>query len=189
MPKTCRITLEKISELRKKFGLSYPVISTELVKEVIANKKGQLNLNWEYTKAKDKFFVKCDKNHIFKTSWDFIQLGMWCPNCAHERTALNQRIDELRIRKYIENKKGRLDENWEYVKNSSEFFITCDKGHKWRTTWNRLSRENCWCEECKRINKEKEVINFIDYKGGKILNKNWKYVTAPTTKVVGFHES
>ena len=68
-----------------------------------------------------------------------------------------------KIKKLVEEKGGKIDENMLYVNNTTNFNIYCSKNHKFKTTWGILS-SGCWCKKCsfnytdKNLNSIKEIL-------------------------------
>jgi len=154
---------------------------TEDVKKFIENRGGKLDPNWVYLNSTEKFSVSCDQGHLWLTCWNVIQSNHWCPKCSR------QKIDEKRIvknnydeevKKFIENKGGKLDPNWKYVNNHEKFDVECIKGHRWQVSWGNLKLRNSWCPYCnKHTVDEKFALDFIENKGGKV-SEDWVYVDA-----------
>ena len=140
-------------------------ISTKTIVDFIKEKHGEVDKNWNFINAKDKFFVKCEKGHIFRTFWNNIKNGHWCPECVRQK-AYDKRLNKKRniegvVREFITNKNGELDSGWKYIDSREKFWIKCSKGHKWQTMW-MVVKKGHWCPYCSgNAIEEKYVKNFI----------------------------
>lgn len=72
-------------------------VDENTVRKIIEDKGGKLNLNWQYTKSTDKFFVVCEKGHRWATCWNVIRSGHWCPHCKVYR---NEQLFRETLEKY-----------------------------------------------------------------------------------------
>lgn len=150
------------------------------VKDLVATKGGVLEDSWEYVDSTEKFWVTCAQGHKWQTCWNVLQSNHWCPECALKSTLIriaNSRISEDLVRKYIEDKKGKLDSQWHYTNNHEKFWVECEHRHRWQTLWNNV-RSGHWCPYCKKtIVIEKDVKAHIEKNGG-VLSRDWVYVSA-----------
>lgn len=84
------------------------------------------------------------------------------------------------IRKIITDKEGSIEENFKYIKAKEKFEVTCQEGHRWKISWDKL-KGGRWCPKCadiktgqrSKIDKNK-IIEFILSKNGS-LTKNFLY--------------
>jgi hypothetical protein len=112
------------------------------VREVIESKGGTLDKDWKYINAYTKFFMTCRAGHQWKTFWNNIQQGRWCPYCD------GQIVDEEYVRNVIKGKKGILPDNWSYINDKFNFMVKdCGKGHSFKTHWGYI-RDGHWCPKC-----------------------------------------
>jgi phage-related protein len=126
------------------------------VRSFIENKGGTLLPQWKYVKAVEKFEIRCKEGHHFKSHWDKIRLGHWCPYCYG-----NNKKDSSEIKKFIEIKGGELDTDWKYENSITKFWVTCKKGHRWETNWNTI-RPGHWCPHCRIFKKEQEFREVME---------------------------
>jgi phage-related protein len=145
------------------------IIYENNIRKFISSKNGLLDNNWKYLNYETKIGVTCEKGHRFESLWCHLKRGHWCPECA------GQVVHEEDVRRFIEDKGGILEDGWKYINKTTRFWISCDKGHKWRTQWNDIKYNGSWCPYCSkcRVNVE-DIKNFIKDKGGK-LDDGWKY--------------
>jgi rubredoxin len=122
------------------------------IRVLIEDKGGTLGSDWKYLNSKVKFPVTCKKGHIWNTNWDNLRYDVWCPHCA------GKFVNPDLVRKFIEDKGGKLDLNWKYTRNDEKFLVQCDKGHKWETTWAVIKKEH-WCPTCaiEKANEERKI--------------------------------
>lgn len=150
-------------------------IYEKLTRDLIKSKGGSIRDSWHYKDSTDKFTVTCSKGHKWQTSWNIIQSGHWCPDCAKKVRNLNNRVSEVEVRDFIASKGGKLDPDWKYISNHEKFWVECGRGHRWQVIWNNL-RKNSWCPYCsKTIVVEDDVRKYIENKGGH-LPKDWKFI-------------
>jgi len=162
---TNKINNKRISKLRRKYKLKYNEISTELVKEIVKNKKGILRKNFKYINNRIKFDVKCKicGYENWKTNWLQIFQGQWCPECVKNKLSKLYKKDENEVRRYIENiKKGILSETWAYKGAREKFNVICKKGHSFSTQWSYI-QSGSWCPECGKIKGAKKRIKYEIY--------------------------
>jgi rubredoxin len=149
-------------------------VNEKKAREFIKNKGGELNKNWKYKGIYVKFLISCEKGHKWKTNWHRIQQNQWCPICSGHKK------DKKDIRKFIENKKGKILRIKKYINNLTKILILCENGHEFETCWLQLQQKQ-WCPKCasirsakKRTKNENYIRKFIEEKSG-ILNDNWVY--------------
>ena len=148
------------------------------VKKFIEKKGGVLDKDWEFVRYNKKFWLTCENDHKWETTWNVIQQGHWCPECAR-KAVLQRNFDSRRtedtVREYISGKEGKLDPEWKYINNHEKFWIECDQGHRWQAVWGNISQGH-WCPYCmKTIVLEKDVRTYIENKGGH-LSDDWEFV-------------
>jgi hypothetical protein len=159
-------------------------LTTEFVRNSIEEKEGQIiDENWNYIGSFFEFYIKCERGHKFKTFWNKIQRNLWCPYCARDLFKKNKQ----EILDFIKNKDGKiLNAEWEYKNHKSKFWVECEYGHKWKTSWLNIHSGKHWCPICrsqklglKFRKNENQVRKFIENKGG-ILAHDWVYKNART---------
>jgi hypothetical protein len=112
----------------------------------------------------------CPKKHKFESCLIYIKKGQVCPFCEKIK-------DEKEILKLIKRKHGKVDDNFKFIDLEEKFWITCKRGHRWKTCGTHLKQDN-WCHECFFFEKrkdEKEIRRVIKKRGGAI-EKYFKYV-------------
>jgi hypothetical protein len=173
-----KISLEEMVLLRKKHHLNGRAISVALINDVVEAKKGKiLSDNWSFKSAKDKLTIRCSNGHVFETSWAVLKNNSWCRECSFLEASIRNRLDPAIVRTFLEQKGlGSLDNDWCYTNSAELFWVTCKNRHRWQTNWNKLYYENHSCQECKRLEKEKKVLDFLKGKSAALANPKWHYV-------------
>lgn len=136
----------KCNKLRNSFALSF-----DGVKDYIENVVGYTLISNEYSNAKTKLALTCDKGHPLISSFNKIQQGQRCPVCVKERISGESKyplhkIEELLLNNGIEIIKW-LDE---YKNRNSRFLLKCTKGHVHERSVG-VFREYVKCPQCSLI--------------------------------------
>ena len=130
--------------------------------DVIKLKGGNVDSDWKYKKAHDKFFVTCKNGHRWKTNLTVIKRGYWCPECGNISCHEKRRLDGNKIKSEIIKRGGIVDESWIYIHARHLFPVTCNVCNRtWSTSWNRINN-NHWCPYCNDSLKEKTVRKVIE---------------------------
>jgi hypothetical protein len=83
--------------------------------------------------SKSKFFVKCDNEHIYETSWNYLQNGLRCHFCNGGIKHTYEYIKEM-----IENEEGYILLSTEYKNAMSKIKIKCPIGHVYDVTYSNF---------------------------------------------------
>lgn len=138
------------------------------IKNFLMKKGGLLDKSWTYFSSITPFFITCQKGHKWRSNWQNIYHGTWCPECA------GHVIHEEDVKNIIENKGGKVNETWSYVNAKTKFGVKCSQGHFWLTCWDKINQGR-WCPECAgHIIHEEDIKKLINNKGW-IFDKNWRY--------------
>jgi hypothetical protein len=150
------------------------VVYEEDIRKFIEAKGGSVEENWHYVNSSTPIPLICHFGHHWTAPWGNIQQTHWCPECV------NHVVHEENVRKFIENKGWKLDDNWVYINSSTPIPLTCKlDGYKWAARWHDLN-ENSSCPDCiGYVVHEEDVRKLIKDKGGR-LEDNWKYVDRQT---------
>ncbi len=123
----------------------------EDIVKFIEGKGGEL-LTKEYKNCKQKLKIKCSKGHIWKTNYNTLKYGCWCPICSVNSRRLNRKEKLFflnKIRKIAKNKGGKcLSLVSDYQNNRSKLEFQCASGHIWKTTGMAVKIYNKWCPIC-----------------------------------------
>ena len=118
-----KLTLEEIKEKVKELN-NYEILSTE------------------YINSTKKLIFKCDKGHIFESTWGSIQQGHKCRFCMDQ---LKRTIDD--VYKIVEKREGKCLST-EMENRKTPLLFECKEGHQW---WgNYVNINHSWCPECGR---------------------------------------
>jgi len=144
-------------------------VDPSTVQNYIVAKDGKLDANWSYVNAETKFWITCKCGYRWEATWNNIQKNHWCPSCV------NHVVYEDDVRKFIETKGWKLDTDWKYISSKKKFWVTCERGHRWETHWNRVWGDHP-CPYCSHHSVDaNSVQELIKFKGGK-LDANWEYI-------------
>ena len=118
--------------------------------------------------SKSKISVKCDKGHLYETSWNYLNSGNKCPICNG-----GIRHNYEYIKKQIE-KEGYTLLSKKYKNAMTKLSIKCDKGHLYKVTYSNFYM-NHRCPICnggikhnyeyikKQIEKERYTLISTEY--------------------------
>ena len=137
-----------------------------------ARTKGGDCLSREYTDNTTKMEWKCERGHVWFTSWSSIQQGSWCPECR-KRTLLE--MQELA------RSRGGECLSTEYVSMRHELHWRCSRGHEWNVRPSNILYEGTWCPDCARKYKQKieDVIDWQTDAGIRCVSKEFIHQTSP----------
>ncbi len=115
-------------------------VSFDFVKSV-AVERGGICLSTHYKNNRTKMDWQCSKGHIWKSTYDSVHRGSWCPFCRH-RAKLT--IEEM---KKIARKNGGKCLSTLYINNSTKLEWQCNCGYEWRATPQHI-KDGTWCPKC-----------------------------------------
>ena len=136
------------------------------------NKENYKLLSKEYKNNKSKLEIKCLRNHIFETTWDYWKTGNRCPHCSGNIKYTYEQVKDI-IKKY---------------KNSNEKLeVMCPKGHIYKTALSNYLRGRR-CPACnneikanrlkdiskKRMHNYEFIKNEIEKDGSILLADKYK---------------
>ncbi len=120
--KNGKITLDKLNKLLE--SLNYIPVDTSLFKN-----------------SKSKIIVKCNENHIFSTSWNYLNSGQGCPRCNG-----GSKISYNEIKSNIE-KTGYTLLSKNYRNANTKILLKCNNGHVYKTIYSNFYQGHR-CPEC-----------------------------------------
>ncbi len=151
----------------------------------------------EKKEKKPYYFIQCggenEKNekHEWWSEKNKIKSGSWCPKCPKGMSLGEHKMD---IKNIVNDKGGRIiDMEWRYDEKNRKypyFFIECGGDNEYNIKhrfWiyksdlrpDNYHPEGVWCRECrnKTLNQhQNDIEEYIECKGGKILDVEWRYV-------------
>ncbi len=172
------------------------------VEDIVREKNGEIIASkWVYigkNKEKKPYFLiecECDNENNERHQWwvekNKIISGTWCPQCPKGKSLEEHKMD---IQNIVNIKEGKIiGMEWRYDEKNRKypyFYIECggdnDNNMK-HQFWiykndlipNKSHPEGVWCREChnKTLNHhQKDIEEYIECKGGKILDSDWRYV-------------
>lgn len=146
-------------------------ISISQARNLAEVKGGQL-LSPELKNATEKLLWKCNLGHEWSTSYNKIQQGSWCPECAGNKLKTIDCLKEIALKH-----DGELISS-EYKGVDYIYTWKCSQGHIWDASANGVLYRNSWCPECS-VHKKIDISiakNQASNKGGKCLSQNIKNV-------------
>lgn len=139
----------------------------------MALKKGGRCLSATYTNNEIKLLWQCQSGHEWKTSYNSIRGGTWCPFCAGKARLTIEKMQGV-AKKY-----GGVCLSSEYKNLRTKLLWQCKEGHEWHAVPHHVNRGH-WCPTCAGV----EPLTLEDMKkiaierGGRCLSK--KYVNNRT---------
>ena len=128
-----------------------------------------------YKNAHEKLDYECDKNHLFKMTFNSFQQGKRCLKCSCKEKLTIEYIKEHAI------KNNCICLSNEYISARKIILYKCDKNHKFNMCFNNF-QQGQRCPECskevsrnKRKNNLEDVIKFINSTGETYISGD--YVT------------
>jgi len=145
-------------------------LTYEFVKYKI-EKTGYILISKEYKNSRTKLELRCTVGHNFKMAYGSFRNGQRCPKCAIDCRVGKLKLPLNFIKDKIE-KEGYKLERKEYINNSYELDLICNKGHQYKTTWSCF-RQGCRCTKCYSINRLGDGSpNWKNYSKEDIKDKN-----------------
>ena len=114
--------------------------SLDKIQNIINNKKGIL-FTHTYINVNTILEIQCDKGHNWKTKYDNIRKGSWCPYCS------NKKIKTIDDANFLAIKKGGICLSEKYINNKSKLKWKCMFGHIWDAAFNDINCDR-WCPIC-----------------------------------------
>lgn len=139
--------------------------SIEELRRAAESRGGKLLSN-SYQNGFEKLEWQCAKGHIWKSSWNNIRGGKWCPECARVQLDDLRHLAELRGGKLISET---------VVNNSTPVEWQCSKGHRWFARPNNV-KNGTWCPYCahnRRFTID-DMEHLAELKGGECLSSSYK---------------
>jgi len=146
------------------------------VKNFLKN-KGYKLISKEYVNCKKYLLIECKfcKNN-WNITFDNFKRGYRCPLCVDKHASKKRSRNPIEeIHKYCKEKNGICLEN--KYKGKNKYKCKCDKGHIFFLYWRnpKNTRDvNCWCDECKKENKLKEIKDYCESKNLKCLETKFE---------------
>jgi len=112
--------------------------------QLLAQKKNGVCLSTQYEKCNATMQWKCEKGHIWSTSYSQIQKGRWCPECNSPKKIT------LEDAQFLARRKNGVCLSTKYENNKTIMQWKCEKGHIWDTSYSSIKRGS-WCPKCGRL--------------------------------------
>jgi len=106
----------------------------------LAKQKGGMCLSRLYKNANSKLVWKCKNNHTWKTNYNSVQQGGWCPYCAGK----NKTIKDARG---LALKRNGQCLSKKYINCKIKMLWKCENNHIWKASYSKI-RQNTWCPKC-----------------------------------------
>ena len=107
----------------------------------LASTKEGFCLSEQYINDCTKMLWICKNNHQWKSTYNNIQNGHWCPKCSgNGKLILEHCID------FAKTKDGKCL-SIEYTNSNTQMLWKCDKNHEWQATFDNI-KHGKWCPDC-----------------------------------------
>jgi len=140
----------------------------------LAVARGGACLSDAYVDNQSKLLWECKKGHRWKTTFNAVDQGTWCPACAREKAAMEGTIfDRIRA---LAKERGGVCLSGEYLGYRTKLRWRCAHGHDWETCPATILSGH-WCPKCSHIERRDTLENLqaiAHLRGGKCLSQ--KYV-------------
>lgn len=141
----------------------------------LAIKNGGTCLSTEYFNNSTKMLWKCsnNKHSSWKTTYNQIKKGSWCPECA--------RLSEEKVLEKCHNKAKLMNGiflSTTYTHRQSKLKFQCNAGHPaFETTYDNVINHDTWCPRCAGMFSPEEFLKKAQEKaiakGGQCLSKEY----------------
>ena len=115
-------------------------LTYEFVRDYIKNEGYEL-LSEEYKGALSYIMIRCDKGHVYEAPWNSFKRGHRCHECSVDKYRLTHEYIEEYISKFGYKLLSKYKGNHKLMK------IECDKGHKYKVSWNNF-KQGVRCAKC-----------------------------------------
>ena len=139
-----------------------PICAGKLKADIIVlqkyakDRKGNL-VSTEYVNCEEKIEWECLEGHRWKSCWATVKnQKQWCPYCAGVGKGTIEQCQE-----FVKDKHNGKCLEVTYVNSQTKMLWECSEGHKWKTTWNSVSRGK-WCAVCAGKSKP-DITELQDY--------------------------
>jgi len=143
----------------------HPRLTLDYVKEIIES-NDYILLSNNYVNAHTKLKIKCDRGHIYDSSWDVFNRGCRCNKCSTERVVSKQRHSLNYIKNKIENEDYDLISK-DYKNAKTPLKVICPNNHIVEFSWNYFQGGGrcpiCFGTPKKTINEIKEYSKSLGY--------------------------
>ena len=129
---------------------------------------------FEYINNQEKFKVRCEEGHVFKTNWSIINRGHFCPECGWVRTGLANKNDAQWLHDLCKEKGIVWLEKKDkvYKGTNKKHWFLCPEQHEWQTKPNSI-QSGSGCHECSAHRTERKVRGLFEYIFQDTFNKSW----------------
>lgn len=166
----------------------------EEVNKFVKNISGRC-LSLEYINAHEKLEWECKLGHTWKTNWNTIQQGSWCPKCADIKASTNWSNKVGNAKKFkkealvklqnIAKKNGGKLLSSTYATSKAKLKWRCAEGHEWMADASH-TKNGRWCPVCAVKNritnrtgktailKIEDLQKLAKLKGGRLLSSKYE---------------
>lgn len=119
------------------------------LKEYAKSKNGECLSN-EYIGLKTKMKWRCEKDHVWYTTWNCIKYSeSWCRHCENEKglKRLKQKLTIEEMQQIAKECGGKCLSD-KYVYSTSKLLWECSNHHTWYAKPQGI-KQGSWCPECK----------------------------------------
>jgi hypothetical protein len=113
----------------------------------LAAARGGALLSKSYQNSSVKLRWRCGSGHTWRSKYNVVKMGSWCPICGRRRATDKNRGDLSVPLKIIRRQRGRCLTS-EYKNVSQKLEVICAHGHMFQISTTRL-KQGGWCRKCR----------------------------------------
>ncbi len=135
----------------------------------LAESRGGACISDLYVNSLTPLLWKCATGHEWKSTYQNIRKGNWCPYCSKNRKITKDVIDD-----FIKPRGGICLSNGPF-KSKMDLQWMCKYGHKWSTQYTNIQRGH-WCPICAKQTSIQisDIKKFANRKHGDCLSTSYK---------------
>ena len=144
--KTKQTCLERYGIYNPEKSFNKPLKTIQDCHNLASLKNGKF-LSTEYKGSLNKYLWECEKGHQWKSKYNSVQQGCWCPVCSGKT---KHNIQDCHNLASLKNGKCLSTE----YKGSFDYHLwECSHGHQWKAKFNKI-QQGRWCPECYKQDKK-----------------------------------
>lgn len=121
----------------------------------LAISKGGTFLSEKYINSRTTHKWQCSSGHTWMATYNNIQRGHWCPECAGLKRKTIEDCHSL-----AKSKNGSCLSNV-YINIETKYLWRCSSGHTWEAIYDSIKR-GTWCPKCRNnLKAQNELYEFV----------------------------